>query len=251
MSPAGTIITPIDLIQQCFQISSVFGQGQQPTAADTNRVFIQLNSMIGQWSAQRWLLFHLVDLSVTGTGAQKYSVGIGGDISAPRPDRLESAYVRLLSGSPNQPVDFPLAIIPSYENYSQICLKKLNSFPYAIFYDSGYPLGYIYPWPVPSNQYEIHIIVKAVIDSFATLTTPLSLPPVYIDALLWNLSARIRPLYGQPPDPSIVAFAKTSLNVVRGANTQIATLSFPSDMPGGGGGFDPTSGNFNGLPFGF
>jgi len=167
MSAQGTITTPIDLIQQCFQISSVFGQGQTPAAADVNRAFIQLNAMISQWSRQRWLLFHLQDVFVLGSGAQKYSVGIGGDIDTPRPDRLESAYVRLVQGSPGNPVDFPLAIIPSYENYSQVSLKKLNSFPAAIFYDSAWPLGFIYPYPVASNQYEIHIIIKAAINQFA------------------------------------------------------------------------------------
>lgn len=250
MTLPGQITTPIDLISQCFQISSVFGQGQQPTASDTNRVFIQLNAMLAQWNRQRWLVFHLVDLSVIGSGAEKYSVGIGGDIDVPRPDRLEAAYLRLLEGSSTNPVDFPLSIIPSYENYSQIALKKLNSFPGAIFYDSGWPLGYIYPYPVPSSQYEIHIVIKDTIASFPTLTTAINLPPEYIDCLLWNLTARIFPLYGHPPDQTVVALAKSSLAVIRGANAQIPTLNYPPDMPGGGNGFDPTSGNFNGIPWG-
>ena len=250
MSPPGTITTPIDLINQCFQISSIFGQGQTPAAADINRAFIQLNAMIAIWNRSRWLLFHNIDVSVVGTGAQTYTVGIGGDINVPRPDRLEAAYVRL-NPSSSSPVDFPLGIVPSMENYSQISLKKLNSFPGIIFYDSGFPLGTIYPYPIPNSFYEIHIIIKDVLTAFATLTTEISLPPEYTDALIWNLSTRIRTLYGQAPDPSIVALAKVALNAVRGANTQISSLNFPGDMPGNGAGnFDPTMGQWNGLPFG-
>lgn len=249
MSPPGQLTTPVDIISQAFQISSVFGQGQQPTSADTNRVFIQLNAMAYQWFEQRWLMYHNVDLHVACDGSQSYTVGPGGDIDLPiRPSRLEYAYVRLNPASSN-PVDFPLAIIPSMENYAQIGLKRLESFPVSIFYDSGL-MGKIFPYPIPSSAYEVHIVVKDILTQWPTLTTALNVPPVYIDCLLWNLASRIRTLYGLPFDPSINGLAKAALNVVRGANTQISTLNYPGDMPGGGTGFDPTMGNWNGLPFG-
>lgn len=249
---AGQITTPIDLIHLCLKTAGVVGVGQTPDFEDTNDVFTLLNSMLGQFTRERFLVYHLIDVSFISTGALSYSVGIGGNFNIPRTDRLEAAYARLLPVSASQPFDYPLSIIDSREDYSAITLKKLTTFPTSVFYDSGWPLGQAYIWPVPQNeQFELHLIVKETLPEFPTLTTPISLPPEYKDMLIWNLSVRIRPLYQLPPDPTCVALAKNSLAVLRTANAQIAQLKMPAAVMNAAHGIDPTLGNLNGLPFAY
>jgi hypothetical protein len=217
-----------DIINDALQAAGVIGVGQIPLAENTQLALRHLNRMIGQWNRKRWLVYHLIDTAKACTGAQTYSVGTGGDFNIARPDRLEYAYFRQTSLPPNEQVDFPLGILESREDYSAISLKQLQSFGYYIFYDSGYPTGAVYPWPILSNQYELHIVTKAVLSTLATLATAVMLPPEYEEAIEWNLALRLRPLFQLPADETITGMAKASLNTIRGANAQIPRLTMPA-----------------------
>ncbi len=224
--------TALDIINLALFDSGIIGTGQTASAQDANNALVRLNYMIGEWQVQRWLVYHLVDSSKVSTGAQSYTVGPGGDYNvAVRPDRLEAAFFRqLVQSSPNQ-IDYPLELLQSREDYNNIALKQLASFPQCIFYDSAFPLGRIYPWPVPqANIYEVHLSLKSVLGEFATLATVISLPHEYFNALHWNLAVRLRTAYDLPPQPMTVQLAKKALNVIRGANTQIARLVMPLDL---------------------
>lgn len=225
-----TTTTAGDLIALSFREAGIVGVGQVASAQDTNDAWTVLNGMIGQWNKRRWLVYHLIDTAVTGTGALNYSVGPGGDFNVVRPDKIESAFFRQTVGTvPNQ-VDYPLAPIWTREEYNDISLKSLNSFPQIYFYDSGFPLGYVYIWPLPSNQYEIHLSIKDTLQSFSSLTTQINLPPEYFEALHYNLAVRLRPLFQLPPDRSIAQLAKLALNTIKNANAQIPPLEMPSDL---------------------
>lgn len=246
---AGTLTTPNDLITLCLRTAGVCGVGQTPEPMDVNDCFTILNSMIGQWNRNRWLIYHLVDVSCPSTGAQSYTVGSGEDFDVARPDRLETAYARLTNNPSNMPFDYQMSLIPSREDYSAIALKQLQTFPCAVWYDSDWPTGRVYFYPVPNTQFELHIVVKETLTTFPSIVTQINLPPEYTDALIWNLSARIRPLYQLPPEPSIVAFAKSSLNTLRQANAQVPLLNMPNAVLNNRSGYDVTLGNLNGLPF--
>lgn len=224
--------TPLDIITQSLKKAGVLGVGQTAQAEDTNDAFDDLNDMLAQWQRKRWLVYHLVTISKTSTGAQSYTVGPSGDYNvATRPDRLEAAFLRqIVNSSPNQ-VDYPLQIIEARETYNNIALKSLGSFPIYVFYDSGYPLGRVYPWPVPQSAiYEVHLTIKAQLSQFTSLVETISLPLEYYAAIKWNLAARLMASYKLPPDPAIIGLAKDSLNVIRGANTQIPRLQMPAGL---------------------
>lgn len=225
--------TPLDIITQAMKKAGVLGVGQTSLPEDTNDAFSDLNDMLGQWQRKRWLIVHLVDYSVTSSGAQSYTVGPGSvsfNIS-PRPDRIESAFFRqIISSNPNQ-VDYPLTRIDAREDYNLIGLKQLSSFPQYYFYDSGYPIGTLYVWPVPqASLYSIHITVKATLSQFTDLAQTISLPLEYMAALKFNLAVRLRQSYQLPPDPSLNGLATDALNVIRNANVQIARLQQPADL---------------------
>lgn len=225
--------TVADLISLALLDSGVVGQGQTASAEDTTNALRRLNFMLSQWQRKRWLVYHLIDVSFVSTGAQSYTIGAGANFNTPRPDRLEAAFFRQLTGSGTQQIDYPLRLIQSREDYNAIALKTMGTWPEAIFYDSAYPVGLVYVWPVPAaSLYAIHLSLKQPLTQFATLTETINLPPEYEAALHYNLCARLRPAYQMGPDPSITALAVESLNVIRNANTQLATLRMPGAVLG-------------------
>lgn len=226
-------MTPRDIIQMALRDAGALGEGIIASSEEVNDAFIQLNWLLSQWQRKRWLIWGLQDFFVVSTGATSYTVGPGGDIPmVARPDRLESAFVRQLTGN-SQPslVDYPLEIIPSMENYSVIALKQLQSFPQYIFYDSAFPLGSIFPWPVPqAGLYSTHIQIKTLLSQFAGIDQDIILPGEYMPAMEFNLAIRIIISHGLPQRPDLVALAKESLNVLRQANEQIANLRMPGEL---------------------
>lgn len=224
--------TPQEIIIQALKKSGILGVGQSALAEDMNDAFLDLNDMLVQWRSKRWLVYRLETLSKVSTGALSYTIGPSGDINTQRPDRIESAFVRLINTpAPNQ-VDYPLQPIDAREDYNRIALKQFKSFPDYFFYDSDYPLGRIYVYPVPlATIYEIFISIKQPIDKFTSLTQDIDLPPEYMAALKFNLALRLLASYpGVPQNPALVGLAEDALNVIRQSNTQVAQLQMPPNL---------------------
>lgn len=219
--------TAADLINLALTDSGVLGSGQTASTQDLSDSLRRLNMMIAQWSRRRWLVYHLIDTAAPCSGVQSYRVGPGGDFDIARPDRIEAAYIRQQTPSPT-PVDWPLTQIDSREDYSRIALKTMVSPPGSFFYDSDYPYGRVYPWPLPSSAYELHILTKAVLQQFAAITDTVLLPPEYEEAIYTNLMVRERSAYRFKPDPVIIGLAKASLNTIRRSNFQVGKLRLPA-----------------------
>jgi hypothetical protein len=230
--------TPRELLSDALRDAGVLGEGQTASAEMMNAGFRRMNRMLAQWQRQRWLIWHLVDTAITATGALSYTIGTGQDFDMFRPDRLEDGcFVRnLVLPGPN-PVDYPLRILESHEDYNRIALKTMPSFPQYIFYDSDFPVGRIYPWPVPqASIYEIHILTKAQLMQFGSLNEDVSLPPEYEAAIEWNIAYRERLAYPTADQAMLAhlqevkAQARASLNVIRGANFQVPRLQIPAEL---------------------
>lgn len=225
--------TPQDIIHAALKKAGVLGVGQIPLAEDTNDAYYDLQDMLGQWQRKRWLIWHLVDYAYQSTGAVSYTVGPGGNFPiSPRPDRIESAFFRQVINevAPNQ-IDYPLDIIEAREDYNRISLKQLISFPQYLFYDSAFPTGLAYPWPViQNNLYELHLTVKETLSQFTSLSQVINLPLEYMAALKYNLAIRLVQAYKLPADPALIGLAKDALNVIRNANFQIGRLQIPSTL---------------------
>lgn len=228
------LTTPQALINLALKSAGILGVGQSALAEDNNDCFDLLNGMLAAWCVKRWFIFQEQDLSVSVTGAKTYSIGPGGDINTTRVDRLEAAYFRQFpQTSPNTgPIDFPLTVIKSMEDYSTIALKDLTTWPVGIFLNSGYPMGTLYPVPIPTIlPSELHVIVKAHIPQFDSLVQSINLPDEYTEALWTNLAVRLGAIYpGSSVPPITVGLAKASLSTIRMANTQVPTMSMPSGM---------------------
>ncbi|MFU2050964.1 hypothetical protein [Bordetella hinzii] len=226
--------TPGDIIQLALKTANVLGVGQTASAEDTNDAFNMLNMMMAQWQRRRYMVYQLVTASKQATGQQVYTVGPGGDFDIPRPSKLESAFFRQLSGGP-LPVDYPFTILRAREDYNRISIKTLNAFPQYLFYDGGFPIGNLCPWPIPNDQYEIFITVMQQIQQFETIYDEIMLPPEYKAALMWNLTLELYPLYGLPVNDIVARKAEASMRIIEEANTQLPRMQMPAALQGRSG----------------
>jgi len=225
--------TPAQLITLALKQSGVIGVGQAASAEDMQDCFKVMQMMLGQWQTKRLMMYHLVNLSIPCTGALSYSIGPAGDINVARPNEIQTAFIRLPATGSGNRIDYTLRIIKAREDYDRILAKGMGSMPSFLFYDSGFPLGNLYAWPVPSSIYELHITVLDQFQTFATVADIINLPPQYEEAILYNLAGRIRPMYGLPPDQTITALASASLNCMQSANTQIPMLQVDQFLTSG------------------
>lgn len=234
--------TPQELVTLALKKTGVLAAGQTPGAEDISDAFLELNFMLAEWNRQRWMVYHLVTQSFVSTGAQSYTVGPGMNFSFPiRPDKIESAFFRQTNVAPLEP-DYPLQLVAAMEDYNRIRLKSLQTFPQYLFYDSGWPTGLAYPWPIPmSGLYEIFLTAKETLTSIQPTSGNISLPPEYFSAILYNLACRLRPSYQLPVDQQLVAIAEKALGVIREGTVQIPRLRLPGMLVGRRGGYDPYS----------
>lgn len=241
--PAPETVTT--LLTDALVTGQIVGLDESVEPEQLNKAFRIANRMIAQWQHERYMVYQLVDYAFASTGANFYTVGAGANFNInPRPDRLEFAYLRQLSNNgqpaPNagsQPFDWPLEVIDAYEDYAAIRLKTLRAFSKAVFYDPGFPIGKLYPWPVPqASIYELHILCKQTLAQFRQLQDQLLFPPEYAAALEWCLARRFRVAFGLPADPDLNVLAAQGKNIIRKANTQIPTLNMPDELKRNGNG---------------
>ena len=256
--------TAIDICSAALRDCGAWGVGQTPLAEDISDAKARLQWMLQQWERKRWFIYHLVTYRARAVhdpeglyqGKQVYTVGPGGDFDtniriqpftseysqefhppypvSTRPNRIESAFLRQLTMSQPNQIDYPLTQIFSMEDYNRIALKGLSSFPGYYFYDTSWDLGQIYFWPIPqANIYEMHISVREQLPPiFTQAAEMLDLPYEYYNAIVLNLALRLRPKYGivGMPGDTLPAMAKESLNVIKKANFQISRIQIPGDL---------------------
>lgn len=229
--------TPRDIINLALKTANVVGVGQSSLPEDINDCFNMLNMMIAQWQRRRYMVYNLKTVSITATGATSYTIGLGQQFNTERPAKIEAAFFRMQGGS-NLPVDYPLQVLRAKEDYDRISIKNLNAFPQYVFYDSTYPVGNVFVWPVPSNQYQIFLTVMTQLQAFQNLSEVIVMPNEYLDALQWNLADRILTIYGLPENPKITRYAEVSMRAIMENNSQIPLLHMPVALRGKSGAYN-------------
>jgi hypothetical protein len=221
------------IIALCLRDAGVAGMGQTPNGQMMADAVARANFMIDEWREDEFVIYRLDDLSFVMTGAQSYTVGPGANFNiAVRPELIDAAYLRQTSLG-GQNVDYPLEVLNSRVDYSRIALKSLTGAPSdLIWYDNAYPVGTVYPWPVPGSTvtYELHLLIRALLDRIDDITATILLPPRYSNVIYWNLCMNFREAFGLPARPLTVKRAGATLRSIRRKNAHIPTLGMPAGL---------------------
>lgn len=227
--------TARDIIILALKEAGILGVGQSPLAEDINDCFTYLQEMTSQWQKRRWMVPSLTDIFTLGNNQESNTIGIGGYWNVPRPNQIKGGYF-IQTGTGITPVSLPLRMVYAYENYAQIAVKTLNSFPEICFYDGqfnlvgGNLLGNIFIWPIPTPVYEIHLLVESDLGWPTNLNSLFTLPDEYAEAVRYNLAIRICSAFGVDVKSSTVTLAKVALNTIKVANTQIPEMNMPAAL---------------------
>lgn len=182
---AGTII--LDALQEI----GVYNANETLSSTDAAKGLTKLNQMMDSWSNESLTTFCTLEQSITlVAGTAQYPVGPGSPYASVRPLRIPEGpgMARIRDTNLN---DYDVTVLTQVQ-WNQIGLKTTNSdIPDSMWYDPQYPVGYINIFPKPSQPYTLFFDSYAALQEFSNLTTALSLPPGYQEAITLNLAARL------------------------------------------------------------
>lgn len=233
-----------DIINLALRDANVVGEGQPASNTQIKDAFAKLNWMIAQWRRKRIFIYDTIDVSWIANGNNSFTIGPGGDIPLLyRPNKVNAAFLRqIYDTAAGLDVDYPLVILQDRRDYNNISLKSLVTFPKYLFYDPAYPLGVVYPWPVPNpNIYEIHLMMYVEIAQFTGLSQQTNLPGEFTEAIQTNLAVRLAVQNGLVVRPELMMMAVQSVRTLAIGNTQVPRLRMPTYMSGRGGIYNPYS----------
>lgn len=225
--------TALDLISDSLYELRVYAPGETVSAADTALALRILNRMLDQWSNESLACYAISEQSVALTiGKSQYSIGTTGtpDITATRPLKLVegygAAYIQDTQGN-----NFPVAVV-TQEIWNTIGNRAVTSqIPDTLFYDPQFPLGLLNVFPTPSISYTLFWDSHLPFTQFAALTAVVSLPPGYEEALLHNLSVRLKPNWKKAAlDPAIAELARSSLANIKRTNLRPVQAAYDSEI---------------------
>jgi len=202
--------TALTLIQDALMKIGVLAEGETCSDAMAQSALRTLKYMLRHWSAKNIRLYYTKQDTVVLTGASSYTIGSGGDCDTVRPSSIRGGFVRGSSG-----LDHPIKIVDE-DKYRKLSIKDLSLTPEYIWYNPEYPLGKIYIWPIGTGTLYLDSL-KPLTDP-ATLTTSVSFPPEYDEAIIYGLAVRLSPNYGKAVSDDIATLALDGLRDIESKN---------------------------------
>lgn len=217
--------TPSTLILTALQLIGEKPVGGTLTSAEQTEYLSRLNMMMESWANDGLICYSTVtDSAPLTAGVGTYTIGSGGTINTNWPTKIESAYT--VDGSN---VSRAVRIVGNDE-WDSIVLKTLgNTYPSALRYENAFPLGTINLWPRPLSGLTLYITSYARLQTFALISTTVTLPPGYELAITTNLAIFLAAGFTDPP-AATVKLAQESLARLKTNNVQVPLLGMPDAL---------------------
>lgn len=221
-----------DILRLALKDAGIISIGQTPAPEDINDAFATLKQMIASWQTEKLMIFTQQDVSFpVMPNKQIYTVGTGGDVDIPRPNRIDGMFWRMKPGDPT-PVDYHIAMFSSFEDYENLTLKTLTGPGFYAYYRPSFPLGNLYVMPQPSEG-DFHIVVRERLPEYATIFEDMALPPEYALALRFNLGALLAITFQTTLRPDLVDQARITKAKLKTINHETPVMQMPANLLGG------------------
>lgn len=177
------------LIKAALRSIGVIATGETPSAEELTDGLECLRLMLRHWADKNIRIYYTIETSKELDGSESYTIGLGGDINIARPSGIKRVYIK-----------------DDYGNEEDISFR----------YNAAYPTGTIY---IDST-----LTGTAYIESFKQFTEPnvitstISFPPGYDEAIKWNLAVRLAPEYGKEPSGIVMSLALSALSDIESKN---------------------------------
>ena len=221
------------------RLIGALGTGETPTSAEAADSLLVLNQMLDSWLAERLMAFSiLIEEFPLTAGVGTYTMGPGGNFNTLRPVSIDRVSIVWLS-NPLQPLELPIPYLTDWD-WQNVPVKNIQtSLPSAVYDDGQFPLRNLTFWGLPSGQVNVRIYSWQQLRQFPDLTTDITFPPGYSEALRYNLAVRL--IAEMPGEYSQVTVSVTqqlatdSLARVKSINTPIIQLFCDPALAGRGG----------------
>lgn len=225
----GQMYTGYDLIRAAMRLIQVSAVDVDLTANELQDGLESLNRMLDSWSLDDMMLYEVKRETFPLIENQNpYTIGVGGIWNTSRPTKIVQAYLTLTNGP--LPVDYPMQVI-NFDDYNDIRLKTLSTnFPAYLYYQPSFPIAecYIYPLYAANGPYTSPgTITLTSWKPFSMILDPghpISLPPGYWEAIVFNLAIRIAEEYQFDIRPTTVALGTSALMRLKRMNQRTFTL---------------------------
>lgn len=217
-------ITALDIIKRALRMLGVLAQGEELSPEDAQDALSVLNALLAEISNGAMVYAKTLDAIALTAGQSSITVGPSGAIITDRPVRvLPESYIDL-SG-----VSYPLSVL-SLQQYNSIAVKADGGIPSGIWVQPNMPDITVTLWPVPSQAMTLRLWSDKVVTSFPGLTSIVSLPPGYENALPSMLAVELAAEYEVQPPGAVLQAAARGRRVIKRTNWQPPLQSF--DVPG-------------------
>lgn len=175
-----------------------------------------LNRILNAWNADERAVYNeeFNDYTLT-PNLSPHTIGPSGTFNVTqRPVSLEYAALNL-GNTPN--VFTPIAVRGD-EWYQRNQVPGITlSVPTDVYYDTGWPLGKLYFYGIPTVAYGVRLWTRVLLAS-VVLTDTFSLPPGYQDALTLTLAERLAPAFGQRASEETKQAARDARDLIFSVN---------------------------------
>lgn len=231
--------TALTLIRGALGLVNAVGVDQTLTASETDDGLSAFNDLLEIFSTRNLAVYGTANQTFnTISGQAVYTIGVGGNWSAARPERISGGY------SVVNDVSFPITSM-TQEEYNAIAFKgQTQTFPFRYLYVNDYPLGLVTLYPTPSAVTPITWTMDRVLSAVSSAGTTLSFPPGYAMVFKYKLAVMLAPMFGKKirDYPDVVQIANESFADISRANKKRRLMSFDAFTTPPG--FSPVLGPF-------
>lgn len=190
--------------------------GDTLSAAEQTHYLAKLNAMLESWSLERLMCYQIVQESLALTSSVgSYTIGSGGAFNTTRPTRIvDPCFIRNSSS-----IDYPVELIDA-QAYGLITSKTVdNAIPGYLFYDSAFAssLATIFLYPEPAASLTLYINSWKQLQTFALISTTVTLPPGYQRAIESNFAIESAGGFVNV-QPEVIKVAKESKAAIKAVN---------------------------------
>jgi len=219
--------TAATMINDALKEIGVLAEGDTPTATMADDALRALNRLMEILSNEQSFAYTPNLVSLALTSQTSFTVGpSGATVTADRPIGIESAFVD--RGS----LTYPVRVVNNQQWDSIVYKTSTGSNTEVVWYEPTMPNGIVHVWPKCTGC-TLNLRVINLVVSFSTLSTTLSMPPGYEEALIKNLAVNIHPQYpASNLSPLTIQAAKSSLKKITRNNNVIPTLGLDPILMG-------------------
>lgn len=227
--------TANDLIKSALRLIQVMSPGESLGGSDAADALVVLNNLLDSWRLDRNLVYSIDRTVFTGivAGTAQYSIATGGTIAIERPIKIEAASWLDNTDSSN-PLEIPIHVAQSYEEYQDIAIKSVSTtHTWILYYEPEVTTGQIFLYPKPSDAtYDLVLYTWNVLGQLSTGATTVTFPPGYERMIRYGLAVELAPEYGKMASPQIFATLEEARNAIERINAPPAHTEFEAAVGG-------------------